>query len=78
MRLMEEETRRCPALAPDDGWQRSDIEDKTHDFFVERGERVTASLLAQATDDDSIGKLLRRSIRNWLIDHARKTGIGSV
>jgi hypothetical protein len=78
MRLMEEETRRFPALTPNGGWQMADIEDKTHDFFVERGARVTSSLLAQAIDDASIGKLLRRSIRNWLIDQARKTGVGSV
>jgi len=35
-------------------------------------------LAVQASDDVSAGRLLRRSIRHWLIDRVRKTGEGAL
>jgi len=52
--------------------------DLAHDFFVDRGARVTTMLLAQASDEASIGRLLRRSLRNYLIDQVRKTDLGAL
>ena len=46
------------------------------DFLADRIKPVTASLLSQATGDDSLARLLRTSIKNWLIDRARETGTG--
>jgi len=35
-------------------------------------------LLAQAPDDEAVGRLLRRSLRNWLIDQVRQTDRGAL
>ena len=76
-KLVREEVRRFPSLAPTGQWQAADLEDIVGDFLADRLERVTATLMAQAVDDASMGRLLRRSIRHWLIDQARKTGVGA-
>lgn len=70
--------RRFPDLIPSAGWQPADYEDTVQEFLADRIEAVTANLLALATDDDSMGKLLRRSIRSWLIDWVRKTPRGAL
>ncbi|MGH3630711.1 MAG: hypothetical protein ACRDRL_25125 [Sciscionella sp.] len=54
------------------------MEDLVGKFLAERLQKVTANLLALADDDDSVGRLLRKSIRHWLIDQARQTAVGSV
>ncbi|WP_131812305.1 hypothetical protein [Mycolicibacterium fortuitum] len=69
-KLMGQELRRFPSLSS------HELDDMTQDFLVDRIKPLTASLLAQATNDTSMGKLLRRSIKNWLIDRARATGTG--
>ncbi|MBE8524108.1 hypothetical protein ILP97_42650 [Amycolatopsis sp. H6(2020)] len=68
--LIKEERRKFPALAD------REPDDLVQDFFVQKIEQVTVMLVTQATGDASVGKLLRRSIRHWLIDEARKTGTG--
>ena len=77
-KLIREEVRRFPALAPTVGWRAADLEDVVGEFLADRLEKVTATLMAQAVDDASMGRLLRRSIRHWLIDQARKTGVGAL
>lgn len=47
-------------------------------FFAARGKAVTAAVLAQANDIDSMARMLRRSVRNYLISEARKTPMGAV
>ncbi len=76
--LVRQEARRFPVLAPAADWQKADEEDLLYEFLADRLQAVTANLLAQADDDDSVGRLLRKSIRHWLVDQARKTAIGSV
>ncbi|CDO91606.1 hypothetical protein AWC29_05185 [Mycobacterium triplex] len=71
-KLLREELRRFLPLA------HLEFEDVVQDFLVDRVRPLTASLLGQATNDDSLAKLLRTSIRNWLIDRARETGIGHI
>ncbi|WP_410574344.1 hypothetical protein [Amycolatopsis sp. cmx-4-61] len=68
--LIKEERHKFPALAD------REPDDLVQDFFVQKIEQVTVMLVTQATSDASVGKLLRRSIRHWLIDEARKTGTG--
>lgn len=68
--LVKEELGKFPVLA------KQALDDVVQDFFVERIDPVTAMLVALATSEASVGKLLRRSIRNWLIDKARATGTG--
>ena len=67
---MREGLRRFPAL------EGHDPDDVVQEFFVDRIQALTAMLLAQATSDDSFGRLVRRSVQNWMIDQARKTGTG--
>jgi hypothetical protein len=69
-RIVREESKRFTAL------EELDLEDLTHDFFVAKITALTAMLLAQATSDESFGKLVRRTVRNWMIDRARTTGTG--
>lgn len=69
-RIVREESKRFGVL------RHLDHEDLTHDFFVARIAALTAMLLTQATSDDSVGKLVRRTVRNWMIDQARATGTG--
>ncbi|MGV0698969.1 hypothetical protein [Mycolicibacter sinensis] len=71
-KLLREELRRFRPLT------HLESEDVVQDFLVDRIKPLTASLLSQATDDDSLAKLLRISIRNWLIDRARETGTGHI
>lgn len=47
-------------------------------FFTAKGKAVTASVLAQARDTESMARILRRSVRNYLISEARKTPSGAV
>ncbi|MEU1306560.1 hypothetical protein [Streptomyces shenzhenensis] len=77
-KLIREEVRRLPVLSPAAGWQKADLEDLLGDFLADRIEPLTASLLVQARNDDSVGKLLRKSIRHWLIDRSRKTAVVSL
>lgn len=77
-KLVREEVRRFPVLVPAGGWRSDDLEDVVSDFLVDRLKKVTASLLTLASDDASMGRLLRKSIRNWLVDQSRKTGIGAM
>ncbi|MCP9956063.1 MULTISPECIES: hypothetical protein [Streptomyces] len=55
-----------PVLAPAAGWQKADEEDLLYKFLPDQLQAVTANLLTQADDDDSVGRLLRKSIRHWL------------
>lgn len=75
---MGEEARRFPVLAPRSGWQDADLEDLRGEFVADRLRAVTVMLLAQAGDEASMGRLLRKSIRHWLIDQARKTAVGAL
>jgi hypothetical protein len=77
-RLMREEARKFPALARAGEWRQDDIDDLTGDFLADRILPVTTMLIAQASDDASAGRLLRRSIRHWLIDRVRRTGEGAL
>ncbi|MFD9059934.1 hypothetical protein ACFVZ3_00230 [Kitasatospora purpeofusca] len=77
-RLVREEGQRFPVLAPAPGWQEADWEDLLGDFLADRVKALTADLLSRSTDDASMGRILRRSIRNWLIDRARQTGLGAL
>jgi len=76
--LVREEARRFPVLEPDSGWTEDDVWDCTQDFFAAQGSRVTAAVLTQTADVDSMGRYLRRSIRNFLVSEARKTPTGAV
>jgi hypothetical protein len=77
-RLVREEVRRFPVLEPGSGWTEDAVWDCVQDFFAAQGSRVTAAVLAQTTDVDSMGRYLRRSIRNFLVSEARKTPTGAV
>lgn len=69
---MQEELHRFPALKN----ASVEADDFVQDFLVDRIRPLTAKLVAEATSEESVGRILRRSIRNWLIDRARETGTG--
>jgi hypothetical protein len=69
--IVREGLRRFPSLR-----EAHEPEDVVQEFFVDRIKPLTALLLAEATSDDSFGKLVRRTVQNWLIDRARATGTG--
>ncbi|OSC20871.1 hypothetical protein B8W69_28730 [Mycobacterium vulneris] len=71
-RIVREGLRRFPAL------KDHDPDDVVQGFFVDRIQTLTATLLAQATNDDSFGRIIRRWVQNWMIDQARKTGTGAL
>jgi hypothetical protein len=77
-RLTREEAQRFPVLKPAAGWTEDSVWDCTQSFFVEKGTAVTAAVLAQTADVASMGRYLRRSIRNFLIGKARETPVGAV
>lgn len=79
--LLFELTRQELRLFPDLRSTTSDdnaIWDYVGDFLVERGAGVTAMLLTSATDEESMSRLLRKSLRHWLIDQVRKTARGAL
>lgn len=55
-----------------------DLDDAVQDFVAERWERTVATLLTEATNDESVVKLLHTIVRNWRIDKFRATDRGSV
>jgi hypothetical protein len=75
---MREEVQRFPVLKPGAGWIEDSVWDCTQSFFAEKGPAVTAGVLAQTSDIASMGRYLRRSVRNFLIGKARETPIGAV
>ena len=75
--LARQELRRFPGLRLDPA-NADAVWDIAGDFLVERGQGVTAALLAEATDDEIFSKILRKSVRNWLIDQVRKTDRGAL
>ena len=76
--LMRQETQRFPVLEPPAGWTDESVMEMVQSYFAEKGPRITAALLAQAQDTGSMARILRRSIKNFLIDQARQTPSGAV
>jgi hypothetical protein len=76
--LMREETRRFTVLCPPGGWDRDAVEDLANEFFVEKVEKLTADLVTIGVTGQVVGKVMRRWIRNFLIDRARDTPLGRI
>lgn len=75
LRLTSEELRRFPALLAD---RAMSTEDYAVEFFADRGKALTAKLVAIAVSDESIGKIIRQWLRNWLINANDQTAIGAL
>jgi hypothetical protein len=78
IQLTRQEVQRFPVLEPASGWTRDAVLEAVQSFFAAKGKAVTAALLAQARDTESMAKIMRRSVRNYLISEARKTPAGAV
>ena len=76
--LMAEETRRFAVLRPPGGWDRDEIEGLVSEFFIKKGQRLTADLVMIGVTPEVVGKVMRRWIRNFLIDRARDTPLGRI
>jgi hypothetical protein len=77
--LVGEELQRFPVLLdPGAAWTEDAIWEWTQSFYAAKGIAVTAGVLAQTADVASMGRYLRRSIRHFLVDEARKTPVGAV
>ena len=75
---MREETRRFTVLCPPGGWDRDAVEGLVSEFFVEKGQKLTADLVTIGVTPEVVGKVTRRWIRNFLIDRARRTPLGRI
>lgn len=73
-KLMEEELRRGGHYGY--SGSKDELSDYVNGFYAKKAGAVTVTLMAQATDDASVGKYLRRSVRNWLIEESRRHGSG--
>jgi hypothetical protein len=78
IQLTRQEVQRFPVLEPASGWTRDAVLETVQSFFAAKGKAVTVTVLAQARDADSMARILRRSVRNYLISEARKTPAGAV
>jgi hypothetical protein len=76
--LMREETRRFTVLCPPGGWDRDAVEGFVSDFFVEKVDKLTGELVTIGVTPQVVGKVVRRWIRNFLIDRARGTPLGRI
>jgi hypothetical protein len=76
--LMAEETRRVAVLRPPGGWDRDEVEGLVSEFFIKKGQRLTADLAMIGVTPEVVGKVMRRWIRNFLIDRARDTPLGRI
>jgi hypothetical protein len=76
--LARQELRRFPVLEPASGWTPDAVQETVQSFLAAKGRAVTAAVLAQARDAGSMARILRRSVRNFLISEARKTPAGAV
>jgi hypothetical protein len=76
--LMAEETRRFTVLRPPGGWDRDELEGLVSEFFIKKGLRLTADLVTIGVTPEMVGKVMRRWIRNFLIDRARGTPLGRI
>jgi hypothetical protein len=54
------------------------VGDFVQDFATERWERTVTALLSEASDDESLERLLHRIVYRWFIEQVRKTDRGSV
>jgi hypothetical protein len=73
-----EETRRFVVLRPPGGWGRDEVEGLVSEFFIEKGQSLTADLVMIGVTPEVVGKVARRWIRNFLIDRARGTPLGRI
>lgn len=55
-----------------------EVDDALQTFVVERWDRTVAALLGQASDDESMTRLLHTIVGRWRIDKVRETDRGSV
>jgi hypothetical protein len=75
--LTAQELRKVLYLAGSERWSGVGSADAAHEYFVAKGARVTRRLITEAPDDAAVGRILRSSIRRWLIDQSRKTALGA-
>ena len=70
-----EELGRFPGLTAD---AASTFEDYAYDFFLDRGKALTVAIRLEAEDDAALGRMIRRWLRNWLIDLNSQTALGAL
>jgi hypothetical protein len=75
VQLAHEELSRFPVLRADRAW--SD-EDWAAEFFVAKGRALVTEVAIKADDDDAVRRMMRRWMRNWLIDQHARTAWGAL
>lgn len=75
LKLTEEELRRFPALTSDGV---NDAEDYAQSFFLACGLPLTTAVSLEAADDEVLGRMFRRWLRNWLVDQNTETAMGAL
>ncbi|MDR6434990.1 hypothetical protein J2790_000111 [Paenarthrobacter nicotinovorans] len=75
LRTTREELGRFPGLTADIA---STFEDFAYDFFVDRGKELATAARLEADDDAALGRMIRRWVRNWLIDLHSRSAMGAL
>lgn len=73
-KLVSEELAKVPALARHSS---DEVSDYVIGFLTEKRAKLLVTLIAEAGDESTFGKIIRRSIKNWLIDKVRQTESGA-
>ncbi|HZN74184.1 MAG TPA: hypothetical protein VFC00_21150 [Micromonosporaceae bacterium] len=76
--VVRQQLRRLPILYVGRRLDDDLVGDVMQDFVADRWERTITAVLSEATDDESLKRLLHRIVRFWLIDQVRKTDRGSL
>jgi hypothetical protein len=77
-KVVRTQLRRLPAAYASRSFDDDLVDDVVQDFVDQRWERTVTALLAQATDDVAIERMLHVIVYRWLVDEVRKTDRGSV
>lgn len=60
-------------------WDKSARQELAHQFFLRKGaDKRLITLVTSSTDEDSFGRQLQKSVRNFVGDQGRKTDLGKV
>lgn len=77
-KVVHVQLRRLPGTLAGRSLTQDDFDEAMQEFLAQRRDRTIAALLTQASDDESMERLLHTIVYHWRIDEIRKTDRGSV
>jgi len=76
-RIFRQAAREFWVLAPT-GWSADLLEDTLSEFLSRKLPDLTDAVVAVSATEAAVVKTMRRIMKNWLIDQARKTDLGAI